>query len=105
MITVNNICSFGLSEYFFREYPGQPLEPINTDQVNKCREYIKEYLKPDKRGHSSYHFKHVVENHYNYYISNGAFIQAALLENIRMERMSLHSPNVRIYLTYKRGEK
>lgn len=100
MIKKDDICSHGLVDYFERENPGKPLRPVDTREVDLCRQFIKENLKPHGKGWSSYHFKHAVERYYNYYIANGSFIMAALLEGIDMERLGL-GPNMLIKLTYK----
>lgn len=98
MIKVNDVCSAGIKSSHLKDN-----SPVDAEEVNYCREYIKEFLKVDKRGgHSSYHFKHMVESHYNTYISNGAFIVAAIQEGCRIERFSLNSPNVRVYMAHKK---
>jgi hypothetical protein len=53
---------------------------INKKQVELCEKWIKEFVKERKtinKDFSSYKLKHMVEEHFNQYISNGAFIQAS----------------------------
>jgi hypothetical protein len=65
------------------------LEPIETerkkpdkDQVEACREVLRQCkkLKSVYRHMSSYKYKHIFERYLGFYISNGAFIQAAVDE-------------------------
>jgi hypothetical protein len=104
MIKQTDICSYGLKDSFIREHIQDISEP-DLEQVNKCREYIKQFLKYNRRGHSSYGLKHSVEAYYKTYISNGSFIMAALLEGCNIERFNLSSPNARIFLDYKKNYK
>lgn len=69
--------------------PGNPLDPI---EVAHCREWIKVFARPRKTINPfafSYELKHIVENWRSglptdsKYVSNGAFIWAAVLENYR----------------------
>lgn len=52
----------------------------NAEQIEICMNWINEFCKPSTRYalSSSYTYKHVVEKWANTYISNGAFIQAAV---------------------------
>ncbi len=61
----------------FADEPGQS---PSTKEVALCKEWIQQYALPTERfGHySSYFLKHVVERWAGEYVSNGAFIQAAL---------------------------
>ena len=65
-----------------REYLKTCRDQMLTDgfqqQVLLCRDYIDQHR--IKRGHSSYWYKHVVEEkHKSTYIHNGAFIVAAII--------------------------
>jgi len=96
------ICSAGMKFYY--EIHNQPTflsEDPDPVQVDLCRQFIRERMRIDKKGHSSYHFKHSVEKHFNVYITNGAFILAALLEDSRMFSRSI-SPNVTVLLEEKK---
>jgi hypothetical protein len=67
--------------------------PIDPEQVSICRVWIREYCTPRKTintSSTSYGLKHRVENFCRnlgtpHYISNGAFIAAALAEGYRAE--------------------
>jgi hypothetical protein len=94
MITENDICTAGLKNYYtntnyYNEWP-------DLEMVKLCRQFIKEWLSPApncKRKISSYHLKHEVERWSGSYITNGAFILAAVLEGLHQEPTSLNSPN------------
>ena len=51
----------------------------DVEEVKLCEKWIKKFCELQKGKseiYSSYQFKHYVENYYDTYISNGAFIQA-----------------------------
>lgn len=96
---INEVCLGGMSDYFRREHPGEQLSPVDDDQVELCREFIRDHCRPHRRGFSSYHLKHVVEEYYGTYIANGSFIAAAILEGCRTKRFNL-GPNVQVFLKY-----
>jgi len=75
MINLNDVCSAGIKDFFLKKSPDEINYSVNPEEVKYCREYIKEFLKESRRGHSSYHFKHSVERHYNNYITNGALLR------------------------------
>jgi len=102
-ITQPEICSYGFIDYFRQAYPGSEIISVDKKQVNSCKKFIREYLRPARRGHTSYHFKHAVEEKFNCYISNGAFIIAALQCGCRVERVGLSNPNAYIHMDYKTG--
>jgi len=101
MIKEEMICGYGFIDYHEKHYPGQSITPIDSEQVNKCRQFIREKMKPNRRGHTSYHLKHVVEKEYNYYIANGAFIVAAIREGVPIKRDGF-SPNVIVFMSYQK---
>ena len=71
-------------------------EAINEEQVKLCEEWIEKHCKPVKRvnnSYSSYYYKHVVEKEADTYISNGAFIQAAINKGYKPLRYDSRSPN------------
>lgn len=54
--------------------------PINRKEIDLCKEWIGKFCIPRKMRNSrygSYGLKHLVENYYGEYVSNGAFIAAA----------------------------
>src|SRR5919199_5860204 len=61
-----------------------------------CQEWLQQLIsvKTLNKKHSSYGYKHVVENWSNVYISNGAFIAAALAAGWHCEITNPNSPNV-----------
>lgn len=98
-IQKTDICSAGIKNYSeFKQADRN--SPPDMDQVSLCREFIKTYLKESKKTRSSYHFKHAVERIYNQYITNGAFIMAALEEGAGMVQLR-EGPNALIHLSYK----
>jgi hypothetical protein len=61
-----------------KEYP---IISSNQEEVILCKDWLKKYAWPLSRinkSHTSYYYKHVVEACVDRYISNGAFIQAAI---------------------------
>lgn len=55
--------------------------PISNEEVKLCKEWIKKCITKRKtinEEKGSYGLKHVVEKYYKTYISNGAFIKAAI---------------------------
>lgn len=93
------VCGYGFTDYYLERYPGEPVPPIDPEQVKACRDFIRRHTRPDSRGHSSYALKHTVERMYNIYVQNGALIQAAILEGVRWERIRYRGPNARIFVT------
>lgn len=68
----------------FREVPSD-----SNDEVEKCREWIRLFAKPQKSINPkaySYTLKHRVEDWANKYVSNGDFIKAALLEGYKFSQ-------------------
>jgi hypothetical protein len=102
MITKDDICTAGLKMYFKdHEFHDQPPD---SDMVILCRRFIREWLTPApncKRPISSYGLKHEVERWAGTYISNGAFIFAALLEGLKQEPTSRFTPNTWVYVKMK----
>ena len=80
-------------------------------QVDLCQEVISRLptrRSVDQKGHSSYRWKHIVEGKLReegrpHYVSNGAFIAAALLQGLEVERLN-GGPNARfnIFRRYRR---
>ena len=73
----------GFYEYYERNpfFKHDKYHPIDREQVEICKKWIKKFLKPTKTikdDPTSYHYKHMVEEWSGQYISNGAFILAML---------------------------
>ena len=61
-------------------------DEIPTQEVNLCKKWIESWITPKKsisKEYGSYHLKHAVERNSNEYISNGAFIAAAIELNYK----------------------
>jgi len=78
----------------------------NKKEVQVCKEWIRKYCKPKKatkngRAFSSYFLKHRVEatNGLTCYVSNGAFIQAAVDLGYEFVRDDPFSINVYFFMT------
>lgn len=74
----------------------QSINPPNSTEIELCREWLRRKTIPTKtenRNMGSYGWKHVVEKDMNHYVSNGAFIQAALLEGYLVRHYGETSPN------------
>ena len=111
VITENDVCSGGVKDYYLREDKTIINISANEDEVNLCRDFMRVFMRPDKKGIGSYRLKHIIEKHFNKYISNGAAIVAALREGHkvgRMQRRYVRSPNAVIHLCvnkdYKAGK-
>ena len=72
-----------LRQEFFIDSSGicyrKPKDIIPKEQIDLCEKWINEFAEKRKtiNGNiSSYRLKHIVEEHFGSYISNGAFIQA-----------------------------
>lgn len=88
----------------------------NEEQIAVCQDWIRRHARPTKtirKRHSSYGLKHYVESSTRrsgqafdqvdsrgrewvgdyYYVTNGAFIEAARREGYRIVRTDAHSPN------------
>ena len=67
---------------------------INNGQVLLCKAWINKWITPRKtinKEKGSYGLKHVVEKNCNKYISNGAFIKAAIELDYRFKPNSLNA--------------
>lgn len=65
----------------------------NTEKINKIREVIKLYFHKTKsinKDNSSYGLKHILENHFDFYVSNGELIYAMYLEDYTIERKNVN---------------
>lgn len=71
---------------------------INPDEVQICIEWLLAHDALNRRKtintkHNSYGWKHVVERATGKYVSNGAFICAALHLGYKIKRVDFRSPN------------
>jgi hypothetical protein len=63
------------------------------EQIAACRLWLRVFAIPTKTirpARDSYSYKHLAEDFAGEYVSNGAFIQAAILEGFRIERARSH---------------
>lgn len=70
--------------------------PIDVEHVVVCRDWLRRFGSKTpriRRERGSYGYKHVVEKWVHSYVSNGAFIRAAIEEGYRIEACVLGSPN------------
>ena len=75
---------------------GAPRPEPQAEQIALCREWLSRFAEKTiaiRSRHSSYFYKHKVEQWAGEYISNGAFIVAAIAEGHRAKRVRPHSPN------------
>ena len=99
MIDISNVYANGLEQGHRPEWDRVPVDPV---EVDLCRVFIKDILTPATRGQfSSYHLKHAAERYSKRYISNGAFIHAAKLENIEQHVIRAGSLNTLVCARYK----
>lgn len=77
-----------------------PREMPDPEQVKQAREVLAqcEQVQTIYKRHSSYGLKHVLERFLGSYISNGAFIQAAILEGYTLD---IVPPNAKINISRK----
>lgn len=79
--------------------------PPRRDQVEICKDWIRRWVTPRQsinRNHSSYALKHAVEAEAGQYVSNGAFIQAAVELGYCYQRCRDQSPNACFNMNYDR---
>jgi hypothetical protein len=92
--------SYGMSpNYHYGE-----CKPPEQEQVELCKNWITKNCKPRKtinHNHSSYGLKHDVERDVGEYISNGAFIRAAIELGYKYK---VKSPNAWFAMTLIKGE-
>lgn len=103
MITIDAVCKSGLKINFKDDIIKNKLP--DDDQVEIARKYIREYLTPSSKAkYESYYWKHRAEEHYNHYLSNGAFIVACILEGIEQEGTVPNGPNTLVYAEPKKNK-
>lgn len=88
------------------EYNGTPEEMLDEDvltQFDLCKRWLASVtlIKSFNTRHTSYGYKHMVERWAGRYISNGAFIAAAIALKIPIRRSHPRSPNVVLPLSEK----
>ncbi len=76
----------------------------SPEEIAACRLWLRTYAVPTKtiRPRTSYGYKHHVERWADLYVPNGAFIQAAILEGFRVERIDHTSINAVFALRMRR---
>lgn len=70
------------------------VSPIDSSEIQLCKEWIKKWITKRKTINikkGSYGLKHVVEKSSNTYISNGAFIKAALEMGFKYKKNDLNA--------------
>jgi len=80
---------------------------ISDEQVLLCKAWINEWITPRKtlnREKNSYRLKHVVEKKCNKYISNGAFIKAAIELGYKFEPSGLNAYFAMSFVKAKRNK-
>jgi hypothetical protein len=88
------------------DYNGKPEEMLDEDvlaQFETCKRWLNNVsrIKTFNSKHTSYGYKHMVERWANRYVSNGAFIAAAIALGIPIRRSYGKSPNVILPLSEK----
>lgn len=89
-------CFLTANGVVYKKYEVYQDSEIEDFQVELCSKFINAFcIKTQKYSNTrtSYGYKHDVERHFNSYISNGAFIKAALLENIETRPLRLRFIN------------
>lgn len=84
--------------------PDSRATPIDATQVATCRRWIRWFARPRKSFDlrtSSYGLKHQVESWAGRYVTNGAFIAAALAEGYRVKQIH-GGPNAHFNMSFRR---
>jgi hypothetical protein len=91
-----------VSPYAARRRPNL-LIPIDEDQVERAMLFLRECTVPhDRRREHSYVLKHVAERYAGDYVSNGAFIEAALRLGYKVVPIDWFDINAYVYLRIKK---
>jgi len=95
-----------ITEYGVAGYPADtnPVPP-RREQVEVCKEWIRRWAVPREtinRIHNSYYLKQAVEAEADCYVSNGAFIQAAIELGYQYKRCGYLSPNAWFNMSFDR---
>jgi len=77
------------------------------EEVDICIEWLKkqEQTKTVNRNHTSYGYKHIVENYYKTYISNDSFKEAVRILGIKNTPVSFSPSNIYVALSEKTVKK
>ena len=91
-----------VSPYVAKRQPDL-LAPIDEDQVERAMRFLRERTVPhNRRREHSYALKHVAENYAGDYVSNGAFIEAALRLGYKVVPIDWFDINAYVYLRIKK---
>lgn len=87
-------------------YDGKPEEMLSSEllqQFSACKNWLNKVVKirSFNRNHTSYRYKHMVERWADLYVSNGAFIAAAIALDFPIKRTHSKSPNVFLPISNK----
>jgi len=75
------------------------LTPVDKNQVERAMKFLRERTVPhDRRREHSYALKHVAERYAGDYVSNGAFIEAALRLGYKVVPIDWFDINAYVYL-------
>jgi hypothetical protein len=102
-IEISDVCAYGLKSYSEYDEETRNEKPC-TKQIELARAFLKLFFRRSQNAYkkaTSYGLKHTVERYCEHYISNGAFITAALLEGYIVSVSHYTSPNVYIHGRYK----
>ncbi|HBB87225.1 MAG TPA: hypothetical protein DC047_06385 [Blastocatellia bacterium] len=93
-------------EFGFRKTAGNRNDAPSLTQVEDCKKWLLKYAKkkrlPEERCLNSYYLKHVVEDAIGQYVTNGAFIQAAI--ELGFQYSSIVGPNAFFHIELRLPE-
>jgi len=102
MTTSLDVTDYGMAGYPWDEDPVSP----PPDEVKICKEWITEWIERQDKINPQYHsygLKHAVEAARRQYVSNGAFIQAAIELGYKYKRCRKpDGPNACFNMSFKR---
>jgi hypothetical protein len=91
-----DVTAFGLKTYKYDKKYGKVVEPVDIEEVKLCKQWLLRKARKRKTintNYSSYGLKHRVEDTYGKYVSNGAFIVAAMELGYEVKPTDFDSPN------------
>lgn len=88
----------------FRKYDVREEEAPDRTHVDDCKQWLMKHAKKKHlpKGLNSYYLKHVVEEAIGHYVTNGAFIQAAI--ELGFKYSSIEGPNAFFHIELKLPE-